>query len=203
MTVETYESRAVTLLRGLAGRLGDGTLRTLWSFLGAGELVLLEDALFGSLDSESGALDPGELDLLRAMLDDEADPRLSGIRLLAPDEQRPAYRFTDAAEDAAAEPNPIADEVAVELASRRPEVRRVVRALRLPANAAASAPVTWVYVVQAAPGSYVPHALAGIPSGFLVKGLRSRYPVEPVVQGEDLPPYQAAALAAGRRLWPA
>lgn len=197
---ETYESRAVRLLRGLAGRLSDGTLETLWSLLGAGELVLLQEALFGGLTTESCGLSPDEVRLLRELLGNPDDRRLPEVRVLAPDEPRPAYRFTGFAAD---EPDPIADEVATQEASGHNGVRRVLRALRLPANSVATAPVTWVYLVESEAGSYLPHALAGIPSGFLLKGLGSRYPVEPVAEGESLPSYQAAALAAGRQIWPA
>ncbi|MGF1432020.1 hypothetical protein, partial [Kitasatospora sp. LaBMicrA B282] len=77
-------------------------------------------------------------------------------------------------------------------------VERLLRAWRQP-TAAAACPATWVYVAETAAGAYLPHVRLGL-SPFGLTDL-PHYPVEAVARGEQLPPYQAAALAAAVPVW--
>lgn len=202
MTTRSYESATILLLRRLAGRLADATLMSLWSYLGAGEYGLLEDTLFGCLEQEGVALTQQELSVLQEMLDDPADSRLAEVTARSTEEPQPQYRFTSSTEDHANESTIAeADRVVIGRASERSAVRRVLRVRRLPADSADTAPATWVYLVEVAVGTYIPHILPDISSELLIHGIGS-YPVEVVAEGEELPLYQSSALAAARQIWP-
>ena len=73
-------------------------------------------------------------------------------------------------------------------AGRHPGLRRIVKARRL------DAPEAVVYVVEYAAGADVSRLQNALE---LDEGL-----VEVVAEGEELPPYQASAVAAGHRIWP-
>ncbi|GDY33529.1 hypothetical protein [Gandjariella thermophila] len=199
---KTYESAAILLLRRLAGRLADSTLESLWSYLGAGELVMLEDTLFGALELEDVALTQDEVRTLRDMLDDPNDARLNDVTVLSTEQPEQRYRFTAGTENGANEAAVTeTDRVVIGEVSKLPSVRRVLRARRHPAGSGPAGQGTWVYLVQVAAGTYVPHVLPGISSALLLSDAGT-YPVEVVAEGEELPPYQSAALTTGRQIWP-
>ncbi|WP_306358416.1 MULTISPECIES: hypothetical protein [unclassified Nocardia] len=73
-------------------------------------------------------------------------------------------------------------------ATRHPALRRIVKARRL------QPPEAVVYVVEYAAGADVSRLQNALELDTAL--------VEVVAEDEELPPYQAAALAAGRRIWP-
>ncbi len=73
-------------------------------------------------------------------------------------------------------------------ATRHPALRRIVKARRL------QSPEAVVYVVEYAAGADVSRLQDALELDTAL--------VEVVAEDEALPPYQAAALAAGRRIWP-
>ena len=75
---------------------------------------------------------------------------------------------------------------------------------RFSANAPAGAPDSskWVYVLQVAEGANLLGAFAGL-SGRLWVVLREKWPLEVVVEGQALPPYQAATVTVAPQIWSA
>ncbi|SES48668.1 hypothetical protein SAMN04487818_1213 [Actinokineospora terrae] len=162
----------VTVLRRLAGRLPDDELAGLRSTLGAGEFEDLERSLLFALADHGVGIDEVE----RALLVEE------GVRVDSPviaDLPPPAPA------DVRFQPEPTAstvDDKVLAGAASFPVVR-VLRARRLAGD-------KLLYVVELSGGS-VPTAQAALHWG-LGGAL-----LEAVLDGEDLPPYQAAARAAG------
>ncbi|WP_436496991.1 hypothetical protein [Actinokineospora sp. HUAS TT18] len=161
------ETAAVALLRGFAGRVRDSALNHLRGLLAAGELDLLESELVTALALDRVPVLPGELE--------DTDGLVVGTDL-------PRYDF------AAAEPEP-ADQAAVAGVFGIEDVRTIRKALRISASGATAL----VWVVELAAGSDVSRWRRYLPD-------LSAFPdstCEIVAEGERLPPYQAAALAAG------
>ncbi|GLW78106.1 hypothetical protein [Actinokineospora globicatena] len=169
MTVPAW----VTVLRRLAGRLPDDDLAALRSTLGAGEVDDLERSLLFALADHRVGIDDTERALLAA----------EGVRVDSPvlaDLPAPV------AADTRFRPEPSAstvDEKVLAATATLPTVRRVLRARRLAGD-------KLVYVVELTGGS-VPTAQAALHWG--LDGAL----LEVVLEGEDLPPYQAAARSAG------
>ncbi|MBM7775592.1 hypothetical protein JOD54_005796 [Actinokineospora baliensis] len=163
----------VTVLRRLAGRLPDDDLAVLRSTLGAGELADLERTLLFALADNGVGLHDEERELLAG----------EGVRVDSPiiaDLPPPTPA------DTRFEPEPVASTVDDQLrvtTAAYPGVRRVLRARRVVDH-------ELVYVVELARGS-----VAGAQSA-LHWGMDGAL-LEVVLAGERLPPYQAAALAAG------
>lgn len=178
------------LLRLLAGRIGDGQLADRRSDLAARDLWELQVNLLDYLASHGTPLRDDEIALLP-----EARAKPDGIRIRKltrwhAGEPLPEYRF----EPVDAEDSP-AERYVLESAARHPAPRRVRKALRVPVSPAATAGQTVIYVAECAPDAEVYRLQDALDV--------SRYgaQTEVVAEGEDLPPYQAAALAAGRLLW--
>lgn len=183
-TVDT--AAAVALLRQLAGRIPDEYLQVFRGYLAALEWDLLANSLTGYLAGERVALTEAE----RHLLDRVAGPG-AAARVLEPDGEPPAYRFTaDGPEPADAE------RWLVGAVSSLRSVRRLVGAYRRPADEAAVPLETWVYLVELDPGADVAHTQSQLRVGNPHRGVVEVYAV-----GEELPPYHAAALAAARHIW--
>ncbi|GAA3988467.1 hypothetical protein GCM10022247_03660 [Allokutzneria multivorans] len=167
----------VDLIRHFTGRVTDDDIGALWSHFTAGELGDLELSLGGILADSGVQLSAADVRLMR-----EAEFAVLATR--APKNvYLPVYRFEPAA--ASAEDGPL-----VELAT---EARRVVKALRVPVSKNAPCPEHVVYAVEFAPGISIGPWWAGL--------VHSRgAPVDVVIEGEELPPYQAALLASGTQL---
>lgn len=170
----------VELLRRLAGRISDRELAALRADLREREIRELERNLLGYLTEHTVPLREAELDLLRAARLRPDGPWLAELASWDGVTPLPEYRFEPAAADGSSTERHVLDW------ARDP--RRILKALRLPASADAL-PESVVYVVEFAAGVDV--SLQVVLSQ-----------VETVAAGEELPPYQAAALAAGRRIWP-
>jgi hypothetical protein len=179
-----------TLLRALAGRIADGQLADRWADLAARDPRELERNLLGYLADHAIPLRDEEIALLP-----EARIKPDGIRIRKLTRWRPAdpvpeYRFVPLDADGSA-----AEAYLLGRAADRPALLRVRKALRTPTTATAIARETVVYVAECGPDGDVAR----------LQGLLdvSRYgeQTEVVTEGEDLPPYQAAALAAGRVIW--
>jgi hypothetical protein len=174
----------MVLLRRLAGRIPDDELASLRTKLGAGELDELEWSLVYLLRDEGVWLDEAELALLPMARTRSDNPFVAELpRTGGP---RPEYRFEPA--DAAAD-----DDRLLGPATSASSLRRVVKARRIPVGAG---PTKVVYVAEFAVGENIVRQQVGLDWG-LGEAL-----FEAVAEGENLPPYQAAALAAGRPIWP-
>lgn len=179
-----------TLLRVLTGRIADGQLAHRWVDLAAQDPVELERNLLGYLARHAIPLRDEEIALLP-----EARIKPDGIRIRRltrwqPSDPVPEYRFAPLdAEDTPAERH------LLDRAAGRPTLTGIRKALRTPANEAAIAGELVVYVAECTADGDVSrlHGLLDV----------SRYgdQTEVVAEGEELPPYQAAALAAGRLIW--
>ncbi|GAA2979697.1 hypothetical protein [Actinokineospora diospyrosa] len=166
----------VTVLRRLAGRLPDDDLAVLRATLGAGELADLERTLLFALADHGVGLTDVERELLAG----------EGVRVDSPiiaDLPPPAAADTRFVPEPAE--STVDDQVRATTATY-PTLRRVLRARRVAGD-------QLVYVVELAGGS-VANAQAALHWG--MDGAL----LEVVLAGEDLPPYQAAALAAGVEL---
>jgi hypothetical protein len=179
-----------TLLRVLAGRIADGQLADRRADLAARDLWELQLNLLGYLAEHAIPLRDEEIALLP-----EARAKPDGIRIrkltrLRETDPLPGYRF----EPLDADGSP-AERYVLERAARHPALRRVRKALRIPANEAAIDRETVVYVAECTPDGEVYRLQDALDV--------SRYgeQTEVVAEGEELPPYQAAALAAGRLIW--
>ncbi|HVK26590.1 MAG TPA: hypothetical protein VM677_35015 [Actinokineospora sp.] len=176
------DTTAVGLLRGLAGRVRDDTLNRLRALLAAGELDMMEADLLAELTRDRVPLLSHELPLLRDVRDYPESPLPSGLIVADPGTAPPAFEF------AAAEPEP-GDQRAVAGVFGIDDVKTIRKALRLPG--------TLVWVVELVGGADVSRWRRYLPD-------LSEFPAstcEIVADGERLPPYQAAALAAGLVVW--
>lgn len=90
-----------------------------------------------------------------------------------------------------------ADQVLIAACAVTTGARKLRRAWR---TSPTTAP-TWVYIVQVTPGTDELRVYSTLSTKLTASG--SPHPVEVVPEGEPVPPYQAAALAASRRIWPA
>ena len=179
-----------TLLRVLTGRIGDGQLAHRWVDLAAQDPVELERNLLGYLARHAIPLRDEEIALLP-----EARIKPDGIRIRRltrwrPSDPVPEYRFTPLdAQDTPAERHLLGR------ASGQPALISIRKALRTPANEPAIAGDMVVYVAECTPDGDVSrlHGLLDVsPYG---------EQIEVVAEGEELPPYQADARAAGRLIW--
>ena len=179
-----------TLLRVLTGRIADGQLAHRWLDLAAQDPVELERNLLGYLARHAIPLRDEEIALLP-----EARVKPDGIRIRRltrwrPSDPVPEYRFAPLAADGSP-----ADRYLLGQASARAEPRGVRKAVRSPANEAAIAGELVVYVAECTPDGDVSRLYDVLDV--------SRYgaQTEVVTEGEELPPYQAAARAAGQLIW--
>jgi hypothetical protein len=197
MDVQTYAAAAAVCAR-LAGRLSDDVLGAVRDHFSGGEPELAESALLLGLAFEGVGITREEHDLIRTVLDDPDHPDLDDVRIVDVPPQL-AYRFSPAGPADA--PDPSRADVVLSTDAPRHGGRRLRRAWREPLPGAQDG-ATWLYVLQVAPGTDELGAHAGLTSRLWVV-LQDRYPLEVVVEGALLPPYQAAALTAAHQVWAA
>lgn len=180
----------ITLLRVLTGRIADGQLAHRWIDLAARDPIELERNLLGYLAAQAIPLRDAEIALLPEARINPGGIRIRRLTRWRPSDTLPEYRFAPV--DAEYSP---ADRALLDRAPGVPALCRIRKALRTPANGAAISRETVVYIAECAPDGDIPR-LHGILDA-------SRYgeQTEVVTEGEELPRYQAAALAAGRLIW--
>ena len=196
MDVQTNAAVAAVCAR-LAGRLSDDVLDAVRDHHAVGETEIAESALLLGLALEGVAITLEEQDLIRATLYDQGNPDLDDVPVT---DEVPAltYRFHPTAPTEAPDPSHADEVLAAEAASHGG--RHLHRTWRSPMEGAQDG-ATWVYVLEVAPETDVLSARSGLASRLWVE-LEQRWLVEVVAEGGDLPPYQEAALAAGREVWP-
>lgn len=195
MDVQTYATVAAVCAR-LTGRLPDDVLDAVRDHYSVGEAEIAESAMLLGLAIEGVAITLTEQDLIRAVLYDQDNPDLDDVPVT--DEEPPlAYRF--AATGPATAPDPARADAVLSAEAPAHGGVRLVRAWREPLPGAQDG-ATWTYVLEVAQGTDELLARTGLASRLWV-ALQERWLVEVVVRGGDLPPYQAAALAAGREIW--
>ncbi|PPK67922.1 hypothetical protein V5P93_007267 [Actinokineospora auranticolor] len=196
-----HHSTATEVCRRLAGRLSDDVLSVVQSQVFAGELEIARSSLLLNLQYEGVAITAEEADLIRVLLDDPLDAELAEVPVLAAP-PAPAYRFSATAPADA--PDPAGADQAIAVEAARLGGRRVRRAWREPItpNPAAVNPATWVYLVQVLPGADELRAHSAISAQLWVRR-QEKWPVEVLVEGAPLPPYQAAAATAAHQVWAA
>lgn len=179
----------------LAGRLSDDVLGTVREHFAAGELDLAESTLLLTLAYEEVGVTQEERELLRAILDDPDNPDLADVPAI--DEvPPPAYRFSPTGPPTA--PDPSRADIVLSTDAPRHGGRRLRRAWREPLDGTGTA--TWLYVLQVVPSTDELAAYSGLTSRLWV-ALHEKWPLEVVVEGSLLPPYQAAALTAAHQVW--
>lgn len=195
MDVKTYA--AVTdLCARLAGRLDDDTLRSVREDYFGGEPAQAEATLLLSMAYENIGITREEHDLIQSTLDDPASPDLAAVPIV--DELPPLpYRFS--ANAPASAPDPGKADIVLSADAARHGGRRLRRAWREPLDGAPDV-AKWVYVLQAHEGANLLGAFAGL-SGRLWVVLQEKWPLEVVVEGRLLPPYQAAAVTVAPQIW--
>ncbi|GGU18060.1 hypothetical protein [Lentzea flava] len=188
MDAQTYA--AITdLCARLAGRLEDDILRSVREDYFGGEPGLAEATLLLTSQHENIGLTREEHDLLRSTSDDPV-PVI--------DEVPPVpYRFS--ADGPAGAPAPSRADAVLAADAARHGGRRLHRAWREPLDGAPDG-AKWVYVLETSETANVLGAFAGL-SARLWVALREKWPLEVVVEGRQLPPYQTAALASARQIW--
>ncbi|MEV0705882.1 hypothetical protein AB0I53_49400 [Saccharopolyspora sp. NPDC050389] len=197
MDVKTYAAVTDVCAR-LAGRLSDDILGVVREQYAAGESDLAESTLLLNLAAEGVGITHEEHDLIRSTLDDPADPDLDDVPVI--DAVPPVqYRFSPTGPADA--PDPSRADIVLSTDAPRHGGHRLRRAWREPLAGAQDA-ATWAYVLQVAEGTDELSAYAGLSSRLWV-ALQEKWPLEVVVEGRQLPPYQAAALTAAHQIWPA
>ncbi|MFB9905762.1 hypothetical protein [Allokutzneria oryzae] len=177
----------VDFLRRLAGRIPDDDLAWVWNHLGAGEFGDMERSLVNMVRDHAIPLSDTEWN---RMVEAGITVTYAGLAELRVNGHRPVYHFEPSAELSTVDDLLIADVTTCST------LRRVVEARRIPQSAAAPCPDLTVYVAEFAAGESVLERRTGLfwgPGGAQL---------EVVAEGEELPPYQAAAFAAGRRIRP-
>jgi hypothetical protein len=197
MDVQTY-SAVVAVCARLAGRLSDDTLGAVREHYSVGESELAESALLLGLAFEGVGITHEEHDLIRSVLDDPGNPDLDAVPITAT-APPPRYRFSPAAPAGA--PDPSRADVVLSADAPRHGGRRLRRTWREPLEGAPDGP-TWVYVLQVPNGADELSAYAGLTSRLWVV-LHEKWQLEVVVEGRQLPPYQAAALTVAPVVWSA
>ncbi|MET8797137.1 hypothetical protein ABZV91_11930 [Nocardia sp. NPDC004568] len=179
------------LLRLLAGRLPDGQLDHRRHDLAATELWELEINLLGYCAAHAIPLREEEIALLPEARACPGGSRIRKLTRWRETDRMPEYRFEPLdAEDS------MAERLLLDMVRRdHLAVIRLRKAWRTPANAAAKNPPTVVYIAECAPGSDVSRRYGAFDVG------SHGDQIEVVAEGEDLPPYQAGALAAGQLIW--
>jgi hypothetical protein len=195
MDVKTYAT-VTDLCARLAGRLEDDTLRSVREDYFGGEPAQAEATLLLTMAYENIGLTQEEHDLIASTLDDPDSPDLAAVPIIAEVPPVP-YRFSGQAPTAA--PDPSKADVVLSADAARHGGRRLRRAWREPLDGAPDG-AKWVYVLQVAEGANLLGAFAGL-SGRLWVVLKEKWPLEVVVEGKPLPPYQAAAVTVAPQIW--
>ena len=197
MDVQTNAAVAAVCAR-LTGRLSDDVLDAVRDHYSVGETEIAESALLLGLALEGVAITLEEQDLIRATLYDPDNPDLDDVPVTG-EVPPPAYRFHATGPATAPDPSR-ADEVLAAEAAATHGGLRLHRTWREPLDGARDG-ATWTYVLEVGQETDVLSARSGLASRLWVE-LEQRWPVEVVTEGTDLPPYQAAALAAAAKVWP-
>jgi len=194
MDIQTYTAVTEVCAR-LAGRLSDDALGAVRDHYSAGEPGLAESALLLGLAYEGVGITREEQDLIRSTLEDPDNPDLADVPIV--DEvPPPRYRFSP--NGPADAPDPTRADIVLSTDAPRHGGRRLRRTWREPVVSAQDGGI-WVYVLQVATGTDELAAYAGLSSRLWVV-LQERWPLEVVVEGRPLPPYQAAALTAAHQV---
>ena len=195
MDVKTYAT-VTDLCARLAGRLEDDTLRSVREDYFGGEPAQAEATLLLSMAYENIGITAEERELIASTLDDPASPDLAAVPSI--DEVPPLpYHFSANAPTSA--PDPSRADVVLSADAARHGGRRLRRAWREPLEGAPDV-AKWVYVLQAHENANLLGAFAGL-SGRLWVVLQEKWPLEVVVEGRLLPPYQAAAVTVAPQVW--
>lgn len=195
MDVKTYAAVTAVCAR-LAGRLSDDTLGTIREHYFAGEPDLADATLLLSLALEGVGITREEQDLIRSILDDPNNPDLAAVAVV---DAEPPLRYRFSATGQADAPDPSRADIVLSTDAPRHGGRRLRRAWREPL-AGVPEEATWMYVLQVAAGTDELGAYSGL-SSRLWTVLKEKWPLEVVVEGALLPPYQAAALTAAHQVW--
>ncbi|KJK46739.1 hypothetical protein UK23_22675 [Lentzea aerocolonigenes] len=195
MDVKTYAT-VTDLCARLAGRLEDDTLRSVREDYFGGEPAQAEATLLLSMAYENIGITAEERALIASTLDDPDSDDLAAVPGI--DEVPPlAYRFT--AQAPADAPDPGKADIVLSADAARHGGRRLRRVWREPLEGAPDT-AKWVYVLQVAEGANLLGAFAGL-SGRLWVVLKETWPLEVLVEGKPLPPYQAAAVTVAPQIW--
>ncbi|MBM7858885.1 hypothetical protein [Lentzea nigeriaca] len=195
MDVKTYAT-VTDLCARLAGRLEDDTLRSVREDYFGGEVAQAEATLLMSMAYENVGITAEERELIASTLDDPDNEDLAAVPVI--DEVPPVpYRFSATAPAGA--PDPSKADVVLSADAARHGGRRLRRAWREPLDGAPDG-AKWVYVLQTSDTANLLGAFAGL-SGRLWVVLKEKWPLEVVVEGRPLPPYQAAAVTVAPQIW--
>ncbi|SCG60533.1 hypothetical protein [Micromonospora halophytica] len=190
MDAKTYAAVADVCAR-LAGRLSDDTLGTVREHYAAGEWDLADATLLLNLAFEGVGITRAEQELIRSFLGDPDSPELHDVPVVA-EVPSPPYRFSPTGPADA--PDPTRADGVLSADAPRHGGHRLYRAWRHPHDGAPDG-AAWVYVLLVAEGTDPLSAYSGL-SSRLWTALKEKWPLEVVVEGGALPPYQAAALAS-------
>ncbi|MDT7785736.1 MAG: hypothetical protein QOF58_4155 [Pseudonocardiales bacterium] len=194
MDVQTY-AVITDLCARLAGRMADDTLRGIREDYSAGEPVQAEAALLLTMGYENIGITKEEHDVIESVVDDQNRADLAAVPII--DEVPLWYRFSGRGPAGAPDPG----EVDAQLSANAALVggRRLRRAWRDPLPGAPDG-AGWVYVLQVSADVDQLSAFASLSSRLWV-ALQDKSPMEVVVEGRQLPPYQAAAVTVAPRIW--
>ncbi|MGI5498753.1 hypothetical protein [Lentzea sp. CA-135723] len=195
MDAKTYATVTDVCAR-LAGRLEDDTLRSVREDYFGGEPAQAETTLLMSMAYENIGLTTEERDLIASTLDDPDSPDLAAVPTI-PEVPPVPYRFTATAPPGA--PDPSKADIILSTDAPRHGGHRLRRAWREPLDGAPDL-AKWVYVLQTSESANLLGAFSGL-SGRLWVVLKEKWPLEVVVEGRLLPPYQAAAVTVAPPIW--
>ncbi|NKE56560.1 hypothetical protein FXN61_06825 [Lentzea sp. PSKA42] len=195
MDVKTYAAVTDVCAR-LAGRLPDDNLRSVREDYFGGEPVQAEATLLLTMAYENIGITTEERDLIASTLEDPHSADLAAVPHV--DEVPPVpYRFSAIAPTSA--PDPTKADIVLTADAARHGVRRVRRAWREPLEGAPDG-AKWVYVLQTDGNADLLGVFSGLSSRLWVV-LQEKWPLEVVVEGRPLPPYQAAAVTVAPQIW--
>ncbi|MEU3646030.1 hypothetical protein AB0E59_21780 [Lentzea sp. NPDC034063] len=196
MDVKTYAT-VIDVCARLAGRLADDVLGSVREDYYGGEPSQAEATLLLTLAYQNIGVTAQERELIASTVDEAGLADLAAVPHL--DEVPPvAYRFS--ADAPAGAPDPSKADIVLTADAALHRVHRVRRAWREPLDGAPDG-AKWVYVLQTGADVNPLGVCSGL-SGRLWVVLKEKWPLEVVVEGRALPPYQAAAVTVAPQIWP-
>ncbi|MEU8181336.1 hypothetical protein AB0B85_00280 [Micromonospora sp. NPDC049044] len=197
MDVKTYAT-AADVCRRLVGRLPDDVLGSVGDFYAAGESYLADATLLLGLAHYGVGITSEERALLRTFIGEPDGPDLADVPAIGEVPPLP-YRFSvDGPTDA---PDPVPADTLLSVQAPRHHGRSLHRAWRTPLDGAPDA-AAWTYVLLVAEDADELSVHSGVMSTLWVE-LRQKWPVAVTAADSPRTPYQEAALAAARPIWPA
>lgn len=178
----------------LAGRMSDDALDAVRVYYAAGEWTVGDDTLLLTLAFEQVGITTAERNNIRLFLSNPDSPDLAAVPAAARVPALP-YQFSPTGPGDAPDPAPADRQLAGQSATYWGG-RGVFRSWRQPLPGAPNR-ATWQYLMWVPPGTDLLRAYSSL-SSQLWADLKVKWQIEAVIEGAELTPYQAAAMAGAQ-----